>query len=414
MNAQSDGPVHCTECGASLHAADRFCTSCGRPVPPPTEPLPPAETTIEPIVTEDAPPADSRSTSRETIIDDVSELVARAKASGQLDAPPVPPALPPPQPLARAPMPGAPPEPAPAFAGYAPPPGPPPPAVPPPTSGVPAIPDTWRTGITIGPHPLELWIVIVLFALPGAFITITALDALFNAFELLDFDGRLGLAILLLVLIVISIGAAFLGIAWMLYRRSRAGRGLAYVVAGTVFLSVVLVGSQGEIGPGDALRGAGLLFVASLIAITLLALAPAVRDVFTGSDAPAAAEPTSVVIARVCLAAAIWANSLLALVLLLIGDIEGNYYAYGLFMLGAVAVLVNVFTRLRGPDRQARVIASAAAGVAIVVNFLGPVSDGVVAGLAAPITVLVCLWLMPDARAWFGDNPITVSHERTR
>jgi hypothetical protein len=280
------------------------------------------------------------------------------------------------------------------------------------------IPDHWRTGIIVGPHPLELWVVIALFAVPGAFLAIIALDSLFNALDLLSSSSgiflRLALVIVLLDLIVASVAAALLGIVWMLYLRSRVGRGLAYVVAGMTFASVVIAGGAGGIGDADAYRAGGLFFLASLGAIVLLGLAPAVREVFTGPNAPAAEEPTSVVIARVCLAATVWGSALSGLVLMLLGPEEGRYFAYGLLLLGVAAVLVALYRRLRQPDRQARVFVSGAAGLAIVVNLLGPSSDAVPLGVVGPATVLVCLWLTPDARRWFGDEPIAMSREAGR
>jgi hypothetical protein len=269
------------------------------------------------------------------------------------------------------------------------------------------IPDTWRTGVTLARHPLELWVVIALFAVPGAYITVAGLDALVAAFDLFDFGTRFALLLALLALLVVSIGVAFLGIAWMLFVRSRVGRGLAYVVAGIALLSAIL--SEGD--GGNAYRSEGLIAVGSIVAIVLLGLAPAVREVFTGPDAPAATEPTSVVIARVCTAAAVWANGVVGLSLVLLGDVDSSYYVYGLLELGAAAVLLYAFRQLRGPDRRARVIISVAAGVAIVAALLGPGLDGLALGVVVPATVLVCLWLAPDARRWFGDRPLDVVRE---
>jgi hypothetical protein len=99
---------------------------------------------------------------------------------------------------------------------------------------------------------------------------------------------------------------------------------------------------------------------------------------------------------------------------MLLGPEEGRYFAYGLLLLGVAAVLVALYRRLRQPDRQARVFVSGAAGLAIVVNLLGPSSDAVPLGVVGPATVLVCLWLTPDARRWFGDEPIAMSREAGR
>jgi hypothetical protein len=54
------------------------------------------------------------------------------------------------------------------------------------------------------------------------------------------------------------------------------------------------------------------------------------------------------------------------------------------------------------------VIASGAAAVGIVASLLGPGLDGAALGVVGPAAVLICLWIAPDARMWFGDEPIAI------
>jgi hypothetical protein len=271
------------------------------------------------------------------------------------------------------------------------------------------IPNHWRTGIQLGRFPLELWAVIALFALPGAYIAIEGIDSLSSGLDLLDFSRRLALVIILISLVVVSIGAAFIAIAWMLYQQSRVGRGLAYLVAGVTIIAFIT--AQADAAGTSSYRLEWLVALAAAAAVVLLGLSPAVREVFTGQSAPAAHEATSIVIARVCIAAAIWANGVLGLAFLLIGPDQSSAYLYGLIELGVAGVLVYVFGRLRGPDRQARLIASAAAVAGIIATFAGPGIESFAYGVAIPVVVLVCLWITPDARRWFGDKPITVNRE---
>lgn len=139
----------------------------------------------------------------------------------------------------------------------------------------------------VGHLPLELAAVVALFALPGVYFLWIAVKALPDSLRLVSngyFGHAFGLALLVLLLVVAALGVALLLIARMLYRGSRVGRGLAYVaVASTVLFE-------------DQQSGAAVLvMLASLAAATVLAFAPAVREVFNAADAPDADQPTSIV-----------------------------------------------------------------------------------------------------------------------
>lgn len=248
---------------------------------------------------------------------------------------------------------------------------------------------------------LELWVVIALFAGAGAYLVISVLVVLPDALRLFgSFLGpRWALLVLILLLIVGAIGAALLAIAGLLYQRSRVGRGLAYVASGVVALSVILSDNR--------TTAQVVALFASLAAGAILAFAPAVRDDFTGVGAPASDQPTSVVIARVLLAIVSGLLALLGCLYLLVADVDSEFAVLGVVSLALAGGALFTLIRLAGPDRQARLLASAGAGVGIVLilalserNTAEVVPVGILAGIAG------CLWLPKDARAFFGDSPL--------
>ena len=209
-------------------------------------------------------------------------------------------------------------------------------------------------------YRFELWIVIGLFALPGIYFVQAALRALPDSFRLLSMAGflhRLALVLLILVILVGALGVSLLLTAWLLYKADRVGRGLAYVVIASLTALALF---------GDNTSGGEVLsMLAGIAAAAVLALSPAVRDVFTAANAPTHAQPTSVIVARVALAIWIGLLGLAGILYLLISDINGKYAVIGLLLLGLAGGAFALYRRLTTPDRSARLIATAGAGAAI-------------------------------------------------
>jgi hypothetical protein len=255
------------------------------------------------------------------------------------------------------------------------------------------VPGELRSSIRVGPHPLELAVVIGLFAMAGGLILGWALWAILQVIpEMTESDlGRaLGFIVLFALIVSAEVGAALLAIAYMLHRHSRAGRVLAYVVLGLIFTSVLLGGeSSGWYLFAMLLTGGG---------VVVLALAPAVRDVFTGPDAPETEQPTSVVVARAIAAAWVADSVILGSVYFFVGSfVEGKYAAYGLIGGGIAFGAYVVYRRLAVADPQARVFASVVAGIGIVLGLLGIDPAGFFCG----VVILICVWAPPGARQWF-------------
>jgi hypothetical protein len=261
------------------------------------------------------------------------------------------------------------------------------------------VPDEWRTGVWVAGIPLELAAVVGLFALAGGMIVIWALSSIVDVVGIMaesDLGRALGFLLLFALVVSAEVGAWLLGIAWLLYRRNRAGRWLAFVVVALVFFALAF-----------GAEGSGWYTAAMLLALAagiLLALSPAVRDVFTGPGAPEADQPIAIVVARFVLIAwfadAVMGSSLY----LLVGSfVSVRYAVYGALIAGGIAVGTYwVLRRIPTRDPRVRLAASVLAVAGVVLGAAGIEPVAFVCGIA----VAVSLWLAPGGRAWFGDAPI--------
>lgn len=265
-----------------------------------------------------------------------------------------------------------------------------------------AVATEWRSGTLVAGLPLALWAVIALFAACGAYFVWIALEALSPTLELLTnglFGLRFALVLLLLLLLVGALGVGLLAIALMLYRASRVGRGLAYVVAGMVVTSVLF--------GGDPSNGAVVAMFLSIGAAAILGLAPAVRAVFTGPGAPDTDQPTSIVVARVCVILWVAFAVVLALVYPLLGTLESEYLVYALALGGVAAGGFLLYRRLATPDRQARLILTVVSAIGIAAQLAAQDVADASLGIGLLAAVPLILWFAPDARAFYGDRPLT-------
>lgn len=249
--------------------------------------------------------------------------------------------------------------------------------------------------------PVELWLVVGAFALPGAWIAFNMLKALPDALRALgsQFYGfRIGLAFTLIIVLIGLVGVGMLIIAWRLYQRDRVGRGLAYVVAGTIVVSVA--GSGG----GGAANTVALL--CSVAGICILAFSPRVSELFDESTIPGAA-PTSVIVSRVAIAIFSAIGALTSLTYLLLGSVSGKYVLVAV-LIAAGAVLASTRSgRLMQADRTARQqLTIGGAALFILMIALGQSAIGLLVPLGLIAATLAALWLPNDARGFFGDTPL--------
>jgi hypothetical protein len=256
-----------------------------------------------------------------------------------------------------------------------------------------------RTGIDLAGKPLELWLPIVLFTAAGIYLSQLALRALPDSFRLFHYDfvsKSLVLALIILLLVLVALGVGLLALSWLMHRGDRVGRGLAYVAVAALAGIVIF-------GDGTT-TGEVLIMFGGLVAAAILLFAPAVQEVFEAG--PQRDQPTSIIVARVALA--IWLAELAvgAVVNFCLASLGAKYVFYGL-VLAAIAVGgLLLFMRLALADPRARIIVTGAAAVALLFLLLGRHDSGFALLVGLTLSIPACLWLPPDARAFYGDQPL--------
>lgn len=358
-------PVFCTACGAPIATASRFCGSCGT-----------AQETESADVETATPETLKSELGREDVAIGPNDSESAASGEEPEAAAPViaaTPATPPVRPVARPGLADA------------------------PASQAPSVATPLPGGL-----PIELWIVIGAFAIPGGWVLIHALNALPDALKLIgsSFLGfRIGLAFALLIALVGAMGAGMLWIAWRLYRLDRIARGLAFVVAGTIVASVLFAGDGGG-GNTAALLG-------SLVGAAILQFSPAVKVLFTGDLAGQSAVPTSVIVSRVTLTVCGLFALVVAVTYFLLATFEGRYWIVGVLIVAACVAGHLYSARLMSADRAARQnISVGITGVVLLVLILGKFSTGLFLPVGLGVGAVACLWLPNDARRFFGDPPL--------
>ena len=262
---------------------------------------------------------------------------------------------------------------------------------------------TFRTNVEIDGRPLELWAVVALFAAPGVYLLQASLRALPDAFRYLTATYSLrALAFVLVMLIVLvgALGVGLIAIGWMLQRGDRVGRGLAYVAVGS-FAGLVIFGS-------NATNGEVIAMLVGLAAAAVLAFAPAVVEVFTGANAPQRDQPTSIVVARVALMIWLVLLAVAAILDFCLAHYQGKFAAYGIFLALIALGGFRMYRQLTLPDARARLLVTGGAAVALLFLLLGCHDTGFALLFGLTITIPICLWVPTDARAFYGDAPLSL------
>lgn len=367
--------VFCEQCGAIVKASARFCTGCGADQPT-------AETDDyggggDPGIGSHQSGRGAAESPASSTVDEGSVMVSPAYGGAtqgvRTTNPPASPASPPTPPGASSlspPLGGDAPNPLPLIAGL----------------------------------PVELWLVIAAFAIPGGWIVFDMAKALPDSIKLIGaqfFGFRLGLALTMIVVLVGLLGAAMLAIAWRLYLRDRVGRGLAYAFGGTIIVSVLFSSSR------TSAETWAMIF--SIVGIAILAFSPRVRATFDRADS-GDGTPTSVVVSRTAIAIFSAIAILVAVIYLLLASVSAKYVAVAIVAAGA-AVLASIWSkRLVHADRSARLyLTLGGVVVAIAMLTLGRFTAGLLVPLGLLVSAIGSLWLPNDAREFFGDEPLKVS-----
>jgi hypothetical protein len=261
--------------------------------------------------------------------------------------------------------------------------------------------------------PLELVVVAGVYAFAGLWLlwTIRGLvevlpDLISGLFADNSLEFALSYLVFFLVAIILYIAAAFLGVAYLLFRVDPLGRGLAVVVTGVLFAT--LVASDGEV-PGWFI----VVVLVAAASCAVLFLSPWVRRAMASSGRRSN-RPQPVVLSQTL---SVSVFSLLALIVMLylpglrfLDDLGAGYVFFELTYAAACALAWHSYLALRrGPDRTGRMTVTVAAGLVVMGVLFN--ADGfqnlllipmaLMAGIVAP------LWLAPSARQWFGDRPLS-------
>ena len=248
--------------------------------------------------------------------------------------------------------------------------------------------------------PLELLGVCGAMALSGLLLLWPSLALLGDGFPILG-DGSSGLALGLLAIdigvIILAFAAVLLLLAWRLSHGDRVARGLSYVMLGAIAFAV-LVG-------GDHSVGLIIVMLLSLACIAVLALVPAVKQFFTGPDAPHGDESMSVTMVRTLLTWFAGSAIFLGVTFLPMGAIGAQMVVAGLVF---IAVGVGVFmlsSRLARGQSTARLITTGLTGAyALLALIGGGRNTATLLDLAIAAGVVCLLWLPEDARRHFAQS----------
>lgn len=245
--------------------------------------------------------------------------------------------------------------------------------------------------------PGELKLIIALLGGAGALLLFQVLRAFPPLFDLLNY-GNFGQALALLLIVLLGIvgffGVACLAIAILLYRADRAGRGLAYVLCGSI--------AFGIIGGKDHSTGFMLAMFAALGVIAVLALSSSIEDWFCGPFAPQREEPSSIVVARTLAATVVGCAAALGLLLLLASSAKSSYAFSGLVALGTSIAAFCIRTRVTTGDPSARTALSYLLGGCALALLIADTGTGmlILAGLSAGAVGF--LWLPKESQDHFA------------
>ena len=238
-----------------------------------------------------------------------------------------------------------------------------------------------------------LWAVRDVFTVFGSLI-----GGLFGS----EFEFAFAWLVLLVVSMIVYVIGMLLYTAWTVGRGDPVGRGLSAVISASLLLLLF-----------TSVRN-GMLFAITLVAAicsAVLFVSPWARRVFIETERRRE-RPTSVVLSQTLTITYFAILGLVALWMVpgirFVGDLGAKFFFFELLSLGAAAAGLIGYKRLtRGSRHQGRQLVSAAAGAVFVSQLITGSGAGVAVGLAVVAGIAGPLWLMPVARIWFGDKPLS-------
>ncbi|MGQ0467143.1 MAG: hypothetical protein ACT4QG_17730 [Sporichthyaceae bacterium] len=260
-------------------------------------------------------------------------------------------------------------------------------------------------------RPLELCAAVLLFGVASAVYGLATLFDLPDAFKLVGdlLDGKSGNANGRAVRTAAFAGLAGFGqlvavaaslgtVTALLWQQRRVARGLAWALTSWFVLSWLLSGAPGGTRTTVAC-------VACTVGTLVLLFAPAAKAVF--DTAPHPSRSSGVLVLQVAFFATAVFFAVSATQMLFLSNVASRYYLGVLVDLAVAAGCAVYGLRLVAPDRNIRFLISGALVVALVLHLLIADAFAVNGHLVAAVAVtMALLWLSPDARAHFGEQPL--------
>ncbi len=246
--------------------------------------------------------------------------------------------------------------------------------------------------------PSLLWAAVGLLITAGVFVVIPSLWVLPDALGLLDegsFGRSIGLLLTVLLLLLISFGAACFYLSLKLLEADRVGRILTIVLAASLGFGL-LVGDNKGTWEVLAILGCGGV-------IAILTLADEVTGFFTGPEAEQANVATSVVAAKSIVVALSYVLGATGLAFLPLGELEGRYVVIGMAMIAIAAVTFKFTGQLLPGDENARLVITGlmAANIVAILVFEPDGAASLIVPIALAGSVIGLLWVPEDARQHF-------------
>lgn len=215
--------------------------------------------------------------------------------------------------------------------------------------------------------------------------------------------------LLVFVIVALWIVGALWGTAYLLFRRDAVGRWLAVSVAAALFLLAI--------ASDNAPTGFWVAFLLSLGAALAVFLSPGAVAAFR--ESPRGGRPAAVTAARLLIAfrysIVLFSGVAGLLGLRFLSTLGVSWLFVVLLQCAAAGLAWRGFAGLsRGPDRQARLLVTVATGLDLLATLISTAmaesgsssTFSVVFALLVISLIDIMLWVVPSARAWFGDKPL--------
>ncbi len=264
----------------------------------------------------------------------------------------------------------------------------------------------------IGGRPAELVVAAVLFLGAGVYLLVDVLLKLGDVFDFFDLTGgtRPGLFFLFSVISFVAVSVGLLAIAWLLANADPRGRVLAVIVGLAWAIAMIASAYRFFVPVAFEDMGTALSLILGLIAVLLgaaLTFLPGAHAAF--SQHPAA--PSAGISAT---RLALFAVSLLTLiqgVFLLVAAVgeSGRETANGIILIVA-GLAVGAIAQFLPTRRMELRLALSFLALAVFITslILGPRYFLIVFLLSVTLLLPFVLWLVSDARVFFGERPISL------